>query len=117
MSAFVTTRSYRGSLAKATAAYQCDADAMARQSWFATGQTYQPGSWSGRQFLLALLLCLLLVGILIFIYMLIVKPDGVLVVTYAYRGGEVAVADGLCPKTFEGRRCTLAAGHVGLHQR
>jgi hypothetical protein len=117
MSAFVTTRSYRGSLAKATAAYQHDADAMARDGWFPTGQTYQPGSWSGGQFLLALLLCLLLVGILIFVYMLIVKPAGVLVVTYAYRGGEAAVADGRCPMTFEGQRCTLAAAHAGLHQR
>ncbi|HEY8836343.1 MAG TPA: hypothetical protein VIO16_01430 [Dehalococcoidia bacterium] len=113
----MTTRTYKGSLAKATVAYQRDADAMAREGWFPSGQTYAPGSWGCAAFLLALLLCVVLVGILIFIYMLIVKPDGVLVVTYAYRGGQVAAADGGCPMTFEGQRCALAADHAGLHQR
>lgn len=34
-------------------------------------------------FTVALLLCLLLIGILVFIYMLVVKPDGTLTVTYS----------------------------------
>jgi hypothetical protein len=33
--------------------------------------------------LLALLLCILLVGIFIFLYMLVVKPEGTLTVTYS----------------------------------
>ncbi len=80
-----TTRRYRGSLANATAAFQRDAANMAKNGWHPTSQTYAPGSWSCAAFLVALILCLVLVGILIFIYMLIVKPDGELVVTYEYR--------------------------------
>ena len=34
---------------------------------------------------MALLLCLLLIGIVVFIYMLIVKPPGTLTVVYEYR--------------------------------
>ena len=62
---------------------------MARQGWFPTAQAYQPGLWRCGYFLIALPCCASCSsGILIFIYMLIVKPDGVLVVTYEYRGGE-----------------------------
>ena len=81
-----TTRSYRGSLHDATAAFQRDAAVMAGADWFPTSQTYAPGSYGCGAFLVALLLCFILVGFLIFIYMLIVKPDGALVVTYEYRG-------------------------------
>jgi Short C-terminal domain len=38
-------------------------------------------------FLVALLLCFVLLGFLIFIYLLIVKPEGTLTVTYAKRAG------------------------------
>lgn len=81
----VTTRSYRGNLAKATAKYQADAALMARSGWVPTSQVYAPGSWGCGYFLIALLLCLVLIGILIFIAMIIVKPEGTLVVTYEQR--------------------------------
>ena len=89
------TRRYRGSLAKATAAFQHDAANMAKSGWYPTSQAYAPGSWGCGYFLIALLLCLVLVGILIFIYMLIVKPDGELVVTYEYRPPIAAPVDGV----------------------
>ena len=79
-------REYRGKLAEANRAFQNDAAQMARSGYFPASQTYQPGTWSAAAFLVALLLCLVLVGILVFIYMLIVKPAGSLVVTYEYRG-------------------------------
>ena len=59
---------------------------MAQAGWFPTSQTYAPGTWSSTAFIVALLLCILLVGILILIYLIVVKPDGTLVVTYEYRG-------------------------------
>jgi hypothetical protein len=43
--------------------------------------------------LLALLLCVLLVGIVVFIYMLIVKPDGTLTVTYELRAAEAEIPE------------------------
>lgn len=39
-----------------------------------------------RAFLVALILCVVLIGILIFVYLIIVKPDGTLVVMYEYPG-------------------------------
>lgn len=78
-------RTYRGSAREAGAQFQRDAAALAAKGYVPTNQTYTPGVWSGGQFLLALILFVVLIGILIFIYMLIVKPAGTLVVTYEYR--------------------------------
>jgi hypothetical protein len=82
----MTTRVYRGSLEAATLAFQRDQGPMKQGQWYPTSQTYQPGSWSAGAFILALVLCLLLVGFLVFIYLVVVKPPGTLVVTYEYRG-------------------------------
>ena len=83
-----TTRSYRGSLPNATTKYQRDAVTMAQTGWTPTSQTYAAGSWGCGYFLIALLLCLVVVGIVILIAMLIVKPEGTLVVTYEFRPTE-----------------------------
>jgi hypothetical protein len=48
----------------------------------AAGQSWAQGQWGCGAWLFALLLCIVLVGFLVFIYMLIVKPDGTLTVTY-----------------------------------
>lgn len=77
-------RTYRGKQqVDAVAAMRADAAALAQHGYFPTSQSWAQGQWGCGAFLVALLLCLLLVGILIFIYMLIVKPDGTLTVTYA----------------------------------
>ena len=78
-------RAYKGSQAHANAFFQRDAAEMAKARWYPVAQSWAPGSWGAGAFVLALLLCLVLVGILIFIYMLIVKPDGTLTVTYQWR--------------------------------
>lgn len=78
----VVTRTYKGSMAEATAAYQQDAIKMSAAGYVPASQLYQPGSYGCGAFLVALILCFVLVGILIFVYMLIVKPAGTLVVTY-----------------------------------
>ena len=59
---------------------------MAAHGYVPTSQTWTPGEYGCGSFLVALLLCLLVIGILVFIYMLIVKPPGTLTVTYEYRG-------------------------------
>jgi hypothetical protein len=78
-------RQYRGSQYNATIAFRHDAETMAKQGYYPISETYAPGSYGCGSFLVALLLCFILIGILVFIYMLIVKPDGTLTVTYAYR--------------------------------
>jgi hypothetical protein len=82
----IVVRRYSGNQINAYAAFQDDAAEMAQEGWYPVGQQYIAGSWGTRAFLIAVLLCVVLVGILIFIYMLLVKPTGVLVVTYQSRG-------------------------------
>lgn len=81
----IAVREYKGKLAEATLLFQQDAVRMAAADYYPISQVYQPGSWGCGAFLVALLLFVVLVGILVFIYMLIVKPPGSLVVTYQWR--------------------------------
>jgi hypothetical protein len=103
----VIIRTYKGSQAGATAAYQADAARLAAQGYFPTSQSWAPGAYGCGSFLLALLLCIILIGILVFIYMLIVKPDGTLSVTYEWRGvlaraeNTLPSAEKTCPKCAE----------------
>lgn len=83
-------KTYKGSQQGAIAAFQADAAKMAKQGYYPTSQAWAPGSYGCGSFILALLLCFVLIGILIFIYMLIVKPDGTLTVTYEYRAQVAA---------------------------
>jgi len=85
MKAQVIVKTYKGSQGKATAAFRKDSVKLAAQGYFPTSQTWAPGSYGCGSFLLALLLCVVLIGIIIFIYMLIVKPPGTLTVTYELR--------------------------------
>jgi hypothetical protein len=93
----VIIKTYKGSQAQATAAFQADSVEMAAQGYYPTSQTWAPGSYGCGAFLLALLLCFVLIGIVVFIYMLIVKPDGTLTVTYELR----SVEEKTCPKCAE----------------
>lgn len=79
------TKTYKGSPTTAAALFQADAAEAAKGHYYPISQTYTPGSWGCGAFLIALLLAVVLVGILIFIYLIIVKPDGTLVVVYEYR--------------------------------
>jgi hypothetical protein len=101
----VIIKTYRGNQAQATAAFQTDSVKMAAQGYYPTSQTWAPGSYGCGAFLLALLLCFVLIGIVVFIYMLIVKPDGTLTVTYELRSVSSAratsVEEKTCPKCAE----------------
>jgi hypothetical protein len=74
-----------------------DAEALAKRGYFPSAQGYVEGQWGCGDFLGALLLCIFLVGILIFIYMLIVKPGGTLTVTYARTDPGVAAPTAVPP--------------------
>lgn len=75
-------RTYRGSEAQAMEAYRRDAAGLAQDGYHPTSQVWAPGTWGCGAFLFAFLLCVILVGIIVLIYMVIVKPAGVLTVTY-----------------------------------
>jgi hypothetical protein len=75
-------RVYRGSAQRAAQLFEEDARRLAPEGYRPVNQSYVAGSWGCGAFLIALVLFFILVGILIFIYMLLVKPDGTLTVTY-----------------------------------
>lgn len=78
------SRKYRGSPGATHRKFRWDAKRLARKGWKPVSQRYEEGSWGLLAFLIALLLCIVLIGILVFIYMIIVKPKGkgALYVTY-----------------------------------
>jgi hypothetical protein len=81
----VLVRTYVGSFVQTAAAFQVDASYMSQGGYYPVGQSYEPGNWSGATVILALLLCLIAIGILFVAYMLVVRPDGALIVTYQFR--------------------------------
>jgi hypothetical protein len=81
----VIVRTYKGSQAQAITSFQADSVIMAARGYFPTSQSWVPGEWGCGAFLVALLLCLIIIGVLIFVYMLLVKPDGTLTVIYERR--------------------------------
>ena len=101
----IRIRIYKGSQERAIALYHKDLELMAAQGYFPKSQSWAPGSYGFFDFLVALLLCFLIIGILIFVYMLIVKPDGVLTVTYELRLDSELMnsiqAEKICPQCAE----------------
>lgn len=81
----IIVKRYSGSHKKATLAYQNHSKNMIRQGYHPVSQSWAPGNYSTGAFIMALLLCLLLIGVFIFIYMILVKPAGILTVTYELR--------------------------------
>jgi len=82
----VVIRAYRAKSADAAGyVFQRDAAALAERGYYPTSQSWSQGSWGCGAFLVALLLAVFLIGILIFIYLIVVKPDGTLTVTYQRR--------------------------------
>lgn len=79
------TKFYSGNSGNQQSAYRmylADKEKMSSRGYRPASETWQPGSWGVGAFIVALLLCFILIGILVFIYMIIVKPAGKLVVTY-----------------------------------
>lgn len=103
----IIVKTYQGDQQQALVAFQVDASKMAAYGYFPMAQTWTTGSYGAGAFLLAILLCFVFVGFLVFIYMLIVKPDGALSVTYELRSVSEGGASGAskhgknCPKCAE----------------
>lgn len=93
-------KTYKGTQQQATAEFQADAAKMAAQGYVPANQTWAPGSYGCGSFVIALLLCVVIIGILIFVYMLIVKPAGTLTVTYTF-SAELTEPQKTCPKCAE----------------
>jgi len=84
----VIIKTYKGNEEISRRIFNHDKIEMQRQGYFPTSVNYTPGSWGCGSFLVAALLVIIIVGILVFIYMLIVKPAGYLSVTYELREQE-----------------------------
>src|ERR1700686_1342705 len=104
----VVVRTYVGrTQADASNQFRRDAATLANQGYYPTSQSWAPGAYGCGSFLVALLLCVVLIGILVFVYMLIVKPEGTLSVTYERRAistsstNAVSGAEKACPKCAE----------------
>lgn len=100
----VIVKNYRGSEQAASRAFQSDAAKLAAEGYFPTSQSWAPGRYGCFAFLLALLLCIVIIGIIIFIYMLVVPPDGTLSVTYTLKvapASAAAVDEKTCPRCAE----------------
>lgn len=92
----VVVKTYKGKKDQATLDFQNDAQRMAQQGYRPTSQNWAPGSWGCMAFLIAALLCFVVIGIIVFIYMLLVKPEGMLPVTYEL-GAETPDTQLRCP--------------------
>ena len=68
--------------AAASELFRRDSAIAALHRYRPTSQNWAQGQWGCGAFLVAVLLFLVLIGILVFIYMLLVKPEGTLSVTY-----------------------------------
>lgn len=88
----VLVRTYRGSAESAAKTFHAQAVEMAKQGYFPISQSYTPGAYTCGEFLFALLLFVIVIGVIIFIYMLLVKPPGTLQVTYELREPRTAAA-------------------------
>ena len=78
----VITKSYIGKQDKANSLFQADSIKMAEHNYYPRSQNWSQGQYGCGAFLIALALFFVVIGFLVFIYMLIVKPDGTLSVTY-----------------------------------
>jgi hypothetical protein len=87
----VIVKTYKGKEAEAMDSFRADSVEMARRGYYPTSQSYAQGSYGCAAFIGALLLCIIVIGIIIFIYMMIVKPAGTLSVTYEYRAPKVLI--------------------------
>ena len=111
----VVVKVYEGSQSEAQRCFQADLTAMAAQGLFPDSATWAPGEWRGGAFAVAVLLIFLFgFGLLILAYMLIVKPNRTLTVTYEPRATVAAEKPVLCGrrKSKPQHQCATIVGRV-----
>ena len=82
----IVVRTYRArSQEEAAQLFQADAGQMAAAGYYPVSQSWAQGQWGCGAFLISILLWIVIIGVFIFLYLLIVKPDGTLTVTYQHR--------------------------------
>lgn len=83
----VIVRTFRAnSPASAVRWYEQDLSDLVDHGYLPVTQTWQSGEWGFRAFLVALVLLLLFgIGVLVFTYLLVVRPPGTMIVTYVRR--------------------------------
>jgi hypothetical protein len=95
--------------------FQADAIKMAEKGYFPTTQSWKQGEWGGGAYIVAVLLIFLFgLGLLILAYMLIVKPQGALTVTYQLRAP--VVGEKTCPSCAERIKSAALVCHFCGHQ-
>ena len=97
----IVVKTYTGSKTyTAEREFRADAIELAEQGYYPISQSSARGEWKTRAYLIAVLLIFLFgLGIFILAYMLIVKPEGSLTVTYELRA--VPVEEKTCPMCAE----------------
>jgi hypothetical protein len=84
----VVVRKYTGDADAAASLFQEEAAEMAARGYIPNSQLWIPGSHSSETVATAVLLCLIGIGLLLLLYLFLVKPAGILSVTYIRRGDE-----------------------------
>jgi hypothetical protein len=99
-------KTYTGSQSTALSRFQADSLKMAAMGYFPKSQSWASGQWAAGAFIVALLLCFVLIGFLVFVYMLVVKPEGSLTVVYEYR--QAHSEEKVCPDCAESVKAAAA---------
>jgi hypothetical protein len=80
-------KAYKGRQGEAASHFRADSIEMAAKGYFPKWQTWAPGEWPSKAYILAGLLILVCgVGILVLAYLFLAEPDGTFTVTYEPRG-------------------------------
>lgn len=108
------TKTYKGTQQTAYKLFETDALEMQKQGYKPVSENWVRGSHGCGAFLVALLLCVVLIGIIAFIYLLIVPPsDGTLTVKYEYQPVEDTKD---CPKCAESVKAQATVCRYCGHQ-
>lgn len=93
----IVVRTYRGSQAQAAAAMAAEAAVFAKDGYRPASQSWADGQWGAGAYLVGLLLILAFgIGLLVLLYLVVVKPAGTLTVTYQ-RPEAPAAPTKVCP--------------------
>lgn len=108
------------SQSNAVNAMNAEASIFVNDGYHPASQTWAPGEWSTADFIVALVLCLFCIGIIVFIYMVIVTPEGTLTVTYQRKETSPDAAPGsdskICPRCAETIKLAAKVCHFCGHE-